>query len=174
MLSSFLVPHTNSIPFPSHPASMRVFSHPTTHSHLPTLTFSYTSLYRTKCLFSRQGHPLLHRWLEPCVPPCVLFGWWFSSWELFGVWLVDIVVLPMGFQTLSVPSVLSLTPPLGNPSSIQWLAASIHLCICQTLAEPLRRQLYQSPVSKHLLASAIVSAFCDSIWDGSPGGAVSG
>jgi hypothetical protein len=23
--------------------------------------------------------------LEPWVPPCVLFGWWFSPWELWGV-----------------------------------------------------------------------------------------
>jgi hypothetical protein len=29
-----------------------------------------------------------------------------------GVWLVDIVVLPMGWQTPSALSVLSLTPPL--------------------------------------------------------------
>jgi hypothetical protein len=34
---------------------------------------------------------------------------------------------------------------------------SIHFCICQTLAEPLRRQLYQIPVSKILLVFAIVS-----------------
>jgi hypothetical protein len=30
------------------------------------------------------------------------------------------------------------------------------LLCCQVLAEPLRRQLYQAPVSKHLLASTIV------------------
>jgi hypothetical protein len=36
---------------------------------------------------------------------------------------------------------------------------NIHFCICQALAEPLRRQLYQAPVSKHLLASTIVSGF---------------
>ena len=46
-------------------------------------------------------------------------------------------------------------------------------CICQALAEPLRRQLYQAPVSKHLLASTTVSGFGDCLWDGSPGGAVS-
>jgi len=33
---------------------------------------------------------------EPWAPPCVLFGLWFSPWELWGIWLVDIVVLPMG------------------------------------------------------------------------------
>jgi hypothetical protein len=32
----------------------------------------------------RQGHPLLHMQLKPWVPPCVLFGWWFSPWELWG------------------------------------------------------------------------------------------
>jgi hypothetical protein len=40
-------------------------------------------------------------------------------------------------------------------------------------AEPLRRQLYQDPVSKHLLASTIGSGFGDCIWDGSPGRAIS-
>jgi len=46
--------------------------------------------------------------LEPWVPPCVLLGWWFSLWALWGVWLVDIVILPMGLQSLSDPSILSL------------------------------------------------------------------
>jgi hypothetical protein len=35
------------------------------------------------------------------------------------------------------------------------------------LAKPLRRQLYQVPVSKHFLASAIVSGFGVYMWDGS-------
>jgi hypothetical protein len=52
------------------------------------------------------------------------------------------------------------------------LAESIHLCICQTLVEPLRRQLYPASVSKYLLASTIVSGFGDCIWDGSPDEAV--
>jgi len=62
----------------------------------------------------------------------------------------------MGFPA---PSILSLTPPMGTPCSVRWLAASIHLCICHALAEPLRRQLYQAPVSMHFLASAILSGF---------------
>ena len=44
--------------------------------------------------------------------------------------------------------------------------------IGQALAESLRRQIYQAPVSKHFLESAIVSEFDVCIWDGSPGGAV--
>jgi len=112
--------------------------------------------------------------LEPWVPPCVLFGLWFSRWELWGVWLVDTVVLPVGLQIPSAPSVISLTPPLGSLCSVQWLAVSLQLCISQALAEPLRRQLYQAPEVMHFLASAIVSGFGVCIWDGSPGGAVSG
>ena len=78
---------------------------------------------------------------------------------------MGLVVLPMVLQTPSAPSILSLIPPLGTPlgtlCSVQWLASSIHLCICQDLAEPLRRQLYQAPVIKYFLASTIVSGFGD-------------
>jgi hypothetical protein len=38
----------------------------------------------------------------------VLFGWWFSPWELWEYWLVLIVVPPIGLQTPSAPWVLSL------------------------------------------------------------------
>jgi hypothetical protein len=70
-----------------------------------------------------------------------------------GVWLVDIVVLPMGLQTPSTPSVLSLTPLLGTQHSVQSLAVSTHLCIYKTLLGPLRRQLYQATFSMCFLAS---------------------
>jgi hypothetical protein len=50
----------------------------------------------------------------------------------------------------------------------------IHIQIFQALVEPLRGQLYQAPVNKHLLASTIEFGFVDYIWDGSPGGAVYG
>ena len=40
------------------------------------------------------------------------------------VWLVDTVVLSMGLQTPSAPSVLPLTLPLLYPCSVQWLAVS--------------------------------------------------
>jgi hypothetical protein len=74
----------------------------------------------------------------------------------------------------SAPSVLPLSPLLGSMCSVPWLAASICICIAQDLAEPLRRQLYQAPVSKHFLESTIVSGFGVCMWDGSPGGAISG
>jgi hypothetical protein len=40
--------------------------------------------------------------------------------------------------------------------------------------EPLRRQLYQASVNKHLLTSTIVSGFGGCLWDRSPRGTVSG
>jgi hypothetical protein len=80
----------------------------------------------------------------------------------------------VGLQTPSAPSVLSLAPSLGTLCSVQLMAVSIHLCVFQALEEPLRGQIYQVPVSKHSLASTIVSGFGDCIWNGSPGGAVSG
>jgi hypothetical protein len=113
---------------------------------------------------SQDFHPLLHIQLEALVPPCVFLGWWFSPWELWEVWLVDIVVIPMGLQTPSPPTVLYLTPPLGTLCSVEWFAASILLFICQGLAEPLRRKLYQAPFSTHFLAFTIVSGFGVCIW----------
>ena len=76
---------------------------------------------------------------------------------LGGYSLVHIVVPPMRLQTSSAPWVLSLAPSLGTLCSVQWMAVSIYFCICQALAEPLRRQLYQASVSKLLLASTMVS-----------------
>jgi len=88
--------------------------------------------------------------------------------------LVNTVVLSVELQTPSDPSVLSLTLPLGFPCSVQWLGANILICISKALAEPLRRHPYQAPVMEHFLASAIVTEFDGYIWDGSPGGTVSG
>jgi hypothetical protein len=113
---------------------------------------------------------LLHMWLEPWVPPCVLFSCLLSPWELWEYWLVDIVVHPMMLQTPSAPWIFSLAPPLGTLCSVQWMAVSIHFCISQALAEPFWRHLYQAPVSKHFLTSTIVSGFGVCIWDGSPVG----
>jgi hypothetical protein len=112
MLSPFLVSQLEiPISHPLSPAFMRVFPHPPTHSHLPPTHSStvghqtFTGPRASSPIDARQSHPLLHRWLEPWVPPCVLFGWRFSPWELWGVWLVDSVVLPMVWQTPSAPSV---------------------------------------------------------------------
>jgi hypothetical protein len=160
MLSPFQVPLPRETPYPilPPPASMRVFLHPPTHP-LPPPTLSSPTLghlYRIKDLSS-------HSFTRPSsatgmqLEPFVLLCRWLSPWDLLGDWLVDIVVLPVGLQSPSTSSVLSLT--------VQWLAASIHLCICKALEGPLRRQPYQAPFSMHFLASTIVSGFGKCIWD---------
>jgi len=161
MLSSFQVsPPQTPYPIPPPPASMRVLSHPPTPTslpwHSPILGHQvFPGPRASPPIGAHQSHPHLLMQLEPWVCPCVLFGWWFSPWEL---WFIGIAVL-MGLQAPSAPSILSLTPPMGTPFSVQWLATSIHFCICHALAEPLRRQLYQAPVSMHFLASSILSSF---------------
>ena len=82
------------------------------------------------------------------------------------------IVFPVGLVPLSAPSVLPLTPPLESMCSVRWMAASICNCIGQALAEPLGGKLYQAPVSKHILASEIVSGFGVCILNGFPGRAV--
>jgi hypothetical protein len=107
-------------------------------SHFPILWHrTFTGPWAYPPTVDRLGLPLLHMQLEPWVPTCVFFDWWFSTRELWGYWLVHIVVPPMGLQTPSAPWVLSLAPSLGTLWSIQWMAVSIHFCICQALAEPL-------------------------------------
>jgi len=64
-------------------------------------------------LMPDKAHPLLHMQLEPWVTPSVLVGCCFSPWELWGVWLVDIVVLPIW-----VANPLSYFSPFSNSSIV--------------------------------------------------------
>jgi hypothetical protein len=70
--------------------SMTVFPYPPTQSCLPTLSFPFnfpflfTGPRASPHIAVQQGHPLLHMQLESWVTPCVLFGWLFSPWELWG------------------------------------------------------------------------------------------
>jgi hypothetical protein len=182
MLSTFLVsPRKNPYPLPPPPAPQPTHSHSWSwHSILGHRAF--TGPRASPPIDDRLGHPLLHIQLEPHVPPCVFFDWWYSSKELWEYWLVHIDVPPMGLQSPSAPWVLSLAPSLGTLSSVQWMTVSIHFCICQALAEPHRRQLYQAPVSKacwsynttilRLIDSSLCDLFCSlayrcfSTWEG--------
>ena len=148
---------TNLHPIPLPPASMRVLPHPPTHisSHwfhrIKGILFNWCQIGQSSVI--------------PWVPLWVLFGWWFSPWEGWGVLLVDIV-LPIGLQTPSASSeLLPPTPPFGSLCSGRWLAESIY--ICKPQEESLPGQLYQAPVSKHFLVSAIVTGFAVCRWDGS-------
>ena len=141
-----------SFPWDSH-AILLLWGHSPNHKptptfppwHFPTLEHqAFTGPRAYPSIDAQQGHHLLHIQLEPWVPPCVLFGWWFSPWELWGGgphWLILLFSLWGCKPTPSAPSVLSLTHPLRTLCSVQWLAASICLCICQALEEPLRKQL---------------------------------
>jgi hypothetical protein len=71
-------------------------------------------------------------------------GWWFSPRELWGYWLAHIIVLLMELQTPSAPS-------FGTLCSVQWMALSTHFCICQALAELLRRQLISGSCQQALI-----------------------
>ena len=141
--------------------------------HSPTLGHqAYTGPSASPPTDAQQGHPVL------------LCGWSHGFIHVT-LWLVVKALGALGVQVDSrccssygaanpfCFPVLSLAPPLGTMCSVHWLAVSIHFCISQALSEPLRRQLYQASVSKHLLASTIVSGFGDCIWDGSPGGKIS-
>jgi hypothetical protein len=174
-------PSENPYPISPPPASIEG-SPPSNHPgptfqpwHSPTVGHRISSGPRASPSTDvQQGHPLPQMQPEPWVAPCVFFGWFSSPLELQGFWLVDTLAPFMRLQIPLASSVPSPTPPSGNSSSVQWLASSICLCVCQALAEPLRRHPYQTPVSKHFLASTIATGFGDCIWDGSPGGAVSG
>jgi len=82
--------------------------------------------------------------------------------------VVDIV-LPIRLQSPSVPIDLALTSPLDSPCSVQCLIVEIHICIDLALVECVWGQLYWASVSRHFLASAKVSGFGVSRWDGSLG-----
>jgi hypothetical protein len=137
-----------SIPAP--PASMRVLSHPPTHFCFPSLSFPYTGALNTlrHMAFSshdvQRGPSLPHMRPAPWIPPCVLFVWWSSSWELQGVWPVDTVAPSMGLRCPSAASVPSPTSPSGTLSSIQWLFVSICLCSCQALIKKLWASIFQN------------------------------
>jgi len=152
----------------------RMLPLPPTYSHLRPLIFLYTM--EMSFLLLMPDNAIL----------CYICDWSHGPIPVYslvcglvpgssgGVWFVDIVVL-MGFPTPSVPSVLSLTPPLVSLCLVQWFAASILICISKALAKPLRRHPCQVPVNKHFLASAIVmTGFGGCIWDESPDRAVSG
>jgi hypothetical protein len=137
---------SNVIPFPGFPSANPLF-------HPPLPCFYEGAPPPTHLLLSHCPSILLHWGIKPSQdqkPPFPL--------------MLD--------KAPSAPLVPPLISPLGFLCSVRGLAVSIHIHIGQNMAESFRRQLYQAPVSKHFLASAIVSGFGVCMWDGSPGGAV--
>jgi hypothetical protein len=121
-----------------------------------------------------QKHLLPLMQLEPCVTlACTLWLVVYSLgalWDLIGEYCFSSYGDANPFSSFSHLSNSYIGDPMLSPmDGCYWSD-----CIGQALAQPLRRQLYQAPVSMHFLASAIVSGFGVCIWDGSPGGAVYG
>jgi hypothetical protein len=152
------------IPYPTpppHPASMRLFPHSPTYSCFPTLAFSYTgasNLHKTKGLSSHwcPTRPSVATYVAGAMGPSHVYslvgglvsG---SPW----VWLIDIVVLPMGLQTPSAPSVLPLIPPLGIPAqSNGWLqreSITSHFKVGLSSNFRVRHIRLDAQVKKHLV-----------------------
>jgi hypothetical protein len=134
MLSPFPISPEASSPIPPPPASMRVCQHPPAHfwpphSHSSTLGHWTFTGPRTFCPINVwKGHPMLHIYLEPWVPPCIFFGWYFRVWELWEYWLVDIV-LPMKLQTSSAPSAYSKSST-GDPVISSMVINVVNKCSC--------------------------------------------
>ena len=141
VLDIFIIYISNVIPFPSLPSKIPLSSpysptHQPTHSHFLALAFSpilshraFTGPRASPPSDDLKGYLLLHMQLDPWVPPCVPFGWWFSACELWKYSLDHIVVPSMGLHTSSAPWILSQAPPLRTLCSVQSLSESIHLCI---------------------------------------------
>jgi hypothetical protein len=132
MLSPFLVsspehPYPMALPLILWGCSLSNPSTPTSPSlHSPTLgNRAFNGPRASPPIDVQQCHPLLHVWLEPWVPPCVLFGCWFSLWELWGGLVGWYCCSSHGvanpFSSFGPFSNFSI----GNPLAVQCLAASL-------------------------------------------------
>ena len=141
------------------PASMSDFPDPCTHSHLPALAFPYIealSLHRTKGFSSHWclTRPFSATYMAGAMGPsmCTLRLVVLSLGALEGLvgWYCCFSYgLKNPFSSFSSFSNSSL----GTPYSNQWLAASIHLCICQlwqSLSEDRYIRLLSISTSWHL------------------------
>jgi hypothetical protein len=180
MLFHFCFPSKTPQSHAPPPASMRVFPLTRSNSQLNTLAFPYTG---AKGLLRTKGHSSY--WCQPTLSSAT-YATGAMGHSMCMLWLV---ISPLGAlgglvgwycgSSYGVANPFSSFSPFSNsslesPCSVQWLAGSIYLCTCQALAEPLRWQLYQAPVSKHFLVSPIVSGFSVCIWDESESREVSG
>jgi hypothetical protein len=95
-----------SIPHLPSPSLLPIWECSPTHLHYPAPPLQHppnlehpTSLgpRASPLVAIRQGHPLLHLYLEPWIPPDTLLGWWSRLWENWVVMPAN-TVLPMGLQ----------------------------------------------------------------------------
>nr|CAA36859.1 tlm protein [Mus musculus] len=129
------------------------------------------------CLYFAPGHMCV--WVLPgqacsmALQSFFLVSLWLLPWQNPARFFLPSLINRGFFDSMS-PLQCTLVLSVVLASLVQWLAVSIHLCICKALSGPLRRQPYQAPFSMYFLVSTIVSGFGNCIWDESPGGTVSG
>jgi hypothetical protein len=82
LLDVFFIYISNVIPFPGFPSENTISppTSPCSPTHPLLLPGPGIPLHWGIEPSQDQGHPLLHIRLVPRVPPCVLFGWWFTPW----------------------------------------------------------------------------------------------
>jgi hypothetical protein len=140
MLSPFLVsPLGTPYLIPSPSVSMSMLPHLPTHSCLLTLAFPYTgtsNLHSTKGLPSHwcPTRPSSATYVTGAMGPSMCIIWLVvpeSSGGLISLYCCFSYGVENSFNSFSTFSNSSN----GAPCSVQWLAASIHLCIWQALAE---------------------------------------
>ena len=109
-------PSTNSHSYPKSP-SLYVGVPPPNHPllpHRPNISLCWVIEPPQDQWVPLPQMPDIHMQLDPCV----CFAWWFSSSKLcMGFWTVDIVVLPMGLQTLQLLQIFpnSIVVPALSP-----------------------------------------------------------
>jgi len=83
---------------------MRMLPHPLPPQH-PGVPLhwgkGFTGQMASLPIDGRQCSPLLCMQLEPWLPH-VYSGWWFSPWELWGVWLLILLFFLWGGKTLQL------------------------------------------------------------------------
>ena len=119
-----------------------------THSHFLTLVFLCTRAYKV----CQTKAPLFTMMTDEAI----FFYICSSRQELWGYWLVHIVVPSIGLQTPSAPWVLSLAPPLGEIFILKWQPSletpdlsqhsAAFKCQVQLSALPATCAITQSPV----------------------------
>jgi hypothetical protein len=114
-------------PHPPSPLSLRGWSpiHLPTHSHLTPLGYPFSPQDQAPPLPLKPDKGVLCYICSWTHRPAHGFGWWLSPWVFWWVQLLVTVILPMELESPSVPSVLSLTLPLGTPSCFQRILLSL-------------------------------------------------
>ena len=178
LLNIFIIYISNVSPFPGFPSEKPLSYPPTSFSptHLLQLPYPGIPLY-WGIEPSQDQRPLLPL-MSNRATLCYICSWNHGSLHVY--YLVGGLV--PGSSGLLASSYCCSSYGTANPfSSVGHFSrsfigdpVSIHFCICHALAKPLRRQLYQAPISHHLLTFTIVYRFFYYRWDGLPGRATFG